>query len=63
MKIIDAIIKNPKESRREYLLNIFEAAGKKSGVNFKYQFWLHENHPVLLNTTEIYESKIGIHSL
>jgi hypothetical protein len=29
MKLIDAIIKNPKESRKEYLLQCFEAEGKK----------------------------------
>ena len=58
MKIIDAIIKNPKESRKENLLSIFEAAGKKSSSNFKYQFWQHENHPVLINTTEMYNQKL-----
>ena len=58
MKIIDAIIKNPKESRKENLLSIFEAPGKKSNNNFKYQFWQHENHPVLLNTTEMYDQKL-----
>ena len=39
IKIIDAIIKNPKESRKEHLLQCFEAEGKKSSSNFKYKFW------------------------
>ena len=33
MKLIDAIINNPKESRRENMLSVFEAAGKKSSSN------------------------------
>ena len=58
MKIIDAIIKNPKESRKEHLLQCFEAEGKKSSSNFKYKFWEHENHPVLLDSTEMYNQKL-----
>ena len=58
MKIIDAIIKNPKESRKEKLLHTFEAAGKSSSSNFRYQFWEHENHPVLLETTEMYNQRL-----
>jgi len=49
MKLIDAIIKNPKESRREWLLDIFEKNGKLSRNNFRYQFWQVENHPILLD--------------
>ncbi len=57
MKIIDAIINNSEESRKEHLLHTFEAAGKKSSSNFKYQFWQHENHPVLIDTTAMYNQK------
>lgn len=58
MKIIDAIINNPKESRKEYLLNTFEKEGKKSSSNFRFKFWEHENHPVLLDTTEKYNQRL-----
>ena len=58
MKIIDAIIKNPKESRKEHLLQCFETEGKKSSSNYKYKFWEHENHPVLLNTTQMYNKQL-----
>ena len=40
IRIIDAIIKNPKESRKEHLLHTFSAAGKKSSSNFRYFGWL-----------------------
>ena len=59
MKLIDAIINNPKESRREHLLHTFEEAGKESSSNFKYKFWEHENHPVLLDTTEIFNQRLN----
>ena len=49
MKLLDAIIKNPKESRREWLLGIFEKNGTLSKNNLRYQFWQIENHPILLD--------------
>jgi hypothetical protein len=38
MKIMDANIKNPAESRKENLLNAFEHAGKKSSSNLRCKF-------------------------
>ena len=58
MKIIDAIINNPQESRKEQLLHIFEQAGEKSSSNFKYKFWQHKNHPELLDNTKMYNQKL-----
>ena len=59
MKSINAIINNTKESRKEQLLRIFEDAGKKSSSNFRYQFWQHENHPVLLESTAMYNQRLN----
>jgi putative transposase len=59
MKLIDAVIKNPKESRREYLLNLFEAEGKKSSRNFRFKFWEHENHPIILDSDIVFNQKIN----
>jgi putative transposase len=59
MKLIDAIINNPNESRRENILNIFEAEGRKSSSNFRFKFWEHENHPVLLGTMEMYMQRLN----
>jgi putative transposase len=53
MKLIDSIIKNPKESRREWMLNIFEMNGTLSKNNFRYQFRQVENHPILLDNDEV----------
>lgn len=59
VKLIDAIINNPKESRKEYLLNVFEAEGKKSSSNYRFKFGEHENHPVLLDNDLIFNQKLN----
>jgi len=38
MKLIDAIINNSKESRKEYLLHTFAAEGKKAAVILNKSF-------------------------
>ena len=38
-RIIQAIEENPHESRKEWILWMFERAEKKTGCNWKYQFW------------------------
>ena len=63
IKLIDAFINNPKESRREYLLNIFETKGKKSSSNFRFKFWEHENHPVILDNDMVFNQRLNyLHS-
>lgn len=49
IKLINAIINNPKESRKEWMLYLFEKHGALNKTNYRYQFWQHENHPVLLD--------------
>lgn len=58
LKIIDAIINNTKESRREWLLPLFEQYGATKKSNHKYQFWQHENHPILLTTQKMYDQRM-----
>ncbi len=50
MKLIDAIINNPQESRKGWMLDLFEKNGLKNKSNYRFQFWEHENHPILLDT-------------
>jgi putative transposase len=59
MKLIDAIINNPIESRKEQLLHTFEEAARKSSSNTRFKFWEHENHPVLLESTEMYNERLN----
>ncbi|HZK71232.1 MAG TPA: transposase [Clostridia bacterium] len=59
MKIIDAIINNPQESKKQWMLDLFEKNGQLQKSNFRFQFWEHENHPVLLNNIEIYRQRFN----
>jgi REP element-mobilizing transposase RayT len=57
-KIIQAIIDNPKESRKDWLLEQFKkAAGQSSNVN-GYQFWRHDNKPIELWSNKVITEKI-----
>jgi REP element-mobilizing transposase RayT len=49
-EIIKAIEENPQESRKVWMLWMFERAGKKNANNTKYQFWQQHNQPVELTT-------------
>ena len=56
--IIKAIQENPTESRQEWLLWMFERAGKKNGNNSIYQFWQQHNKPIELYDNKIMEQKL-----
>lgn len=43
--IIQSIKDNQQESRKEWILWMFERAGKKNSSNMNYQFWQQHNQP------------------
>lgn len=47
------------ESRRDWLLNIFEFAAKQHKRNEKYQIWTHENHAELVYSNKFFEQKLN----
>ena len=57
--IIEAIKENPKESRREWLLEQFMKAGVKSSNVKQYQFWRHDNKPIELWSNKVIDEKIN----
>ncbi len=57
-RILAAIEENPVESRKEWLLWMFERAGRKKAGNDKYQFWQHDNHPIVLFTPPVMQQKL-----
>ncbi len=57
-KVIEAIENNPQESRKEWLLWMFERAGKKNATTSKYQFWQHHNKPIELWSEKVIKQKI-----
>ena len=56
--ILKAIEENVQESRREWMLWMFERAGKKNGNNKKYQFWQQHNKPIELFDNKIISQKL-----
>lgn len=57
--IVKSIIENPKESRKEVLLEQFLKAGNKSSNVNKYQFWQHDNKPIELWSNKVIDEKIN----
>jgi REP element-mobilizing transposase RayT len=57
-QIIESMQADPRESRREIMLNTFEFIGRRNKHNSKYQFWQQGYHPVELNTNEKLEQRI-----
>ena len=56
--IVKAIIENPKESRKDFLLEQFSKAGIRSSNVNKYQFWRHDNKPIELWSNKVIDEKI-----
>lgn len=52
-----AIEKSNMESRREWLLEMFERVGKEH--NNKFQLWQPESHPIELTTAEMADQKLN----
>lgn len=60
---IKEISENPKESRREWLLQLFADNAKKNKQYNTYHIWQYTNHPILLYSNEVINQKIDyIHS-
>jgi REP element-mobilizing transposase RayT len=57
--VVKSIIDNPKESRKEFLLEQFYKAGEKSSNVTKYQFWRHDNKPIELWSNKVIDEKIN----
>ncbi len=57
-KVIETIKNNPQESRKEWLLWMFERAGNKNATTNKYQFWQHHNKPIELWSENVIKQKI-----
>jgi hypothetical protein len=57
-KLLKIIEENPQESRKEWMLWLFESAGQKKTNVSKRQFWQHHNKPIELWSTEVIKQKI-----
>ena len=57
--IIKAIQENPKESRKEFLLDYFKKEAQKTSNTSNNQFWRHDNKPIELWSNEVIQQKIN----
>ncbi|WP_281614376.1 transposase [Flammeovirga sp. SubArs3] len=57
--IVKSIEENTKESRREWMLWMFQRAGQKNPKNRDFQFWQQHNQPIILDTSEKLLQRLG----
>jgi len=57
-KLKKVIKGNPVESRREWMVWMFERAGKYNSNNKDWQFWQQDSHPIELYDRKIMEQKL-----
>ncbi len=57
-QIIKAIENNPQESRKEWLLYLFNYFAKANKQYSKNHFWQYTTHPVLLYSNDVIKQKI-----
>ena len=56
--IVKSIQENPRESRKEFLLEQFKKEAEKSSNVKHYQFWRHDNKPIELWSNKVIKQKI-----
>ena len=57
-QIIQAISENNKESRREWMLNLFRYAASNNSNNKEYQFWKQDYHPIELSSVNLLRQRM-----
>ena len=60
--MLKAIAENPQESRKEWLLWMFEKAGKKNSNVENRQFWQQNNQPIEIWSLKVFEQKLKLYS-
>jgi putative transposase len=56
--LLRSISDNPQESRKEWLMAMFLAAGSQKSNVRRYQFWQHDNHPIEIWSLKVFEQKL-----
>ncbi|MDD3741404.1 MAG: transposase [Bacteroidales bacterium] len=57
-KILKEIQENTQESRKDWMLKVFQNKAIQHSRNEKYQFWTHENHAIHLYTPKFTWKKL-----
>ena len=58
-KIKEEIKRNPQESRKKWLVKMFEKAGNENNNNKNWQLWQQHNHPIELSSNYMIDSKLN----
>ena len=58
-KLLKMIEENAQESRRDWMLWMFERAGKKNSNVTNKQFWQQHNHPIEIWSLKVFEQKLN----
>lgn len=58
-RLLKAIEENPQESRKEWLLWMFERAGLKNSNVKQRQFWQQHNQPIEIWSLKVFEQKLN----
>jgi REP element-mobilizing transposase RayT len=53
-----AINRHPTESRKKWMLRIFEWQGQRNSNNLDWQFWQQDNHPIVLFNNFMMDQKL-----
>ena len=57
--LIDKIVNNQTESRKEWMLSHFADKGNQNPLNKKWQLWQNGSHPTLLYSNDVINQKIN----
>ncbi len=57
-RIKKAIMENPQESRKEWMLRMMKDAGTKNKNNKGFQLWQQHNHPIILESNFLIDQKL-----
>lgn len=57
-RIIESVIANFQESRKESLLATFKQHGRYNTNNNRYQFWQQDNHPIALWSKDVIKQNL-----
>jgi REP element-mobilizing transposase RayT len=58
IQLKDAIFNHPSESRRDWMLQQMETAGKQNSCNRDFQLWQQDNHPIELYSPKVLWQKL-----
>lgn len=58
-QLLKAIIENPKESGRDWMISMFKQAGERNSNVKNMQFWQQHNHPVELWSLNVFQQKLN----